>query len=111
MSLDLDVGSKQNVVRPEQATSVLERPSLLISLAIFRFLATECRHNIALLSLSLMASLEATLSAFPSDMEAAARAATVVNHCVMFLIEQLTDLDTSSQPGRHTPTGTSLGDR
>ncbi|KAJ7590858.1 hypothetical protein C8J56DRAFT_934069 [Mycena floridula] len=63
--------------RKARAGNIRTRASLLISLAIFRSLATECRHNIALLSPSLMASLEATLSALPSDMEAVARAATV----------------------------------
>ena len=52
--------------------------SLLISLAIFRALATECRRDIALLSPSLIASVDATLSAVPSDLEVVARAASVV---------------------------------
>ncbi|KAF8917910.1 hypothetical protein CPB85DRAFT_1474452 [Mucidula mucida] len=53
------------------------RASLLISLAIFRSLATECRRDIALLSPSLVASVDASLAAVPSDLEVVARAASV----------------------------------
>ena len=52
----------------------------MISLAVIRSLATECRHNIALLSPSLIASLEATLSSLPSDLEVIARTAGVVSY-------------------------------
>ena len=52
--------------------------SLLISLAIFRALATECRRDIALLSPSLIASVDCTLVSVPSDLEVTARAASVV---------------------------------
>ncbi|KAF8897677.1 hypothetical protein BD779DRAFT_1492068 [Infundibulicybe gibba] len=54
------------------------RASLLITLSIFRALATECRREIALLSPSLMASVEVTISTLPADLEVVARAATVV---------------------------------
>lgn len=62
-----------------RAGNIRTRASLLISLAIFRSLTTECRHNITLLSPSLMAALDATLSALPSDLEVIARAASVFN--------------------------------
>ena len=52
--------------------------SLLISLSIFRSLATECRRDIALLSPSLVGSVNATLTAVPSDLEVLARVASVV---------------------------------
>ena len=52
--------------------------SLLISLSIFRSLATECRRDIALLSPSLVGSVNATLAAVPSDLEVLARVASVV---------------------------------
>lgn len=69
---------------------IYERRSLLISLAIFQSLATECRRDIALLSPSLMASIDVTLSALPTDLEIVARAASVVcslQHAVLqFLI-------------------------
>lgn len=52
--------------------------SLLITLAIFRALATECRRDVALISPSLIASVEATMAAVPKDLEVVARAASVV---------------------------------
>ena len=52
--------------------------SLLISLSIFRSLATECRRDIALLSPSLVGSVNVTLTAVPSDLEVLARVASVV---------------------------------
>lgn len=52
--------------------------SLLISLAIFKALATECRRDISLLSSSLLSSVNATLTALRTDLEVAARAASVV---------------------------------
>ncbi len=68
--------------------------SLLISLAIFRALAMECRRDINLLSLSLIASVDCTLASVPSDLEITARAASVVccplvHHFVLFLIFSL----------------------
>jgi hypothetical protein len=53
--------------------------SLLISLAIFRSLVTECRRDIALLSSSLIGSIDCTLASVPSDLEVVARAASVVS--------------------------------
>ncbi|KAJ7639002.1 hypothetical protein FB45DRAFT_787574 [Roridomyces roridus] len=53
------------------------RASLLITLAIFRSLATECRRDIALISPSLVASIGAIVTAVPSDLEVVARAANV----------------------------------
>lgn len=55
------------------------RRSLLISLSILRALATECRRDIALLSPSLISSVECTLGSVPSDLEVVARAASVVS--------------------------------
>jgi protein EFR3 len=60
------------------ALLIYSHRSLLISLAIFRSLATECRRDIALLSPSLIASVDATLSAVPTDLEIVTRAASVV---------------------------------
>jgi hypothetical protein len=51
----------------------------LVSLSILKSLATECRHNIALISPALLASLNATLSQVPSDTEVLVRTATVVS--------------------------------
>ncbi|KAI0832301.1 hypothetical protein BC628DRAFT_1308939 [Trametes gibbosa] len=53
------------------------RASLLITLAIIKALATECRRDVALLSPSLLSSVNVTLSSLSTDLEIAARAATV----------------------------------
>ncbi|THH27291.1 hypothetical protein EUX98_g6908 [Antrodiella citrinella] len=53
------------------------RATLLITLAILKALATECRRDISLLSSSLLGSISITLSSLPKDLEVVARAATV----------------------------------
>ena len=53
--------------------------SLLITLAIIKALATECRRDLALLTASLLASVNITLSALSNDLEVAARAGSVVS--------------------------------
>ncbi|OCH92881.1 hypothetical protein OBBRIDRAFT_772486 [Obba rivulosa] len=63
--------------RKAQAGNIRARASLLITLYIFKTLATECRRDIALLSASLIASVNVTLSALAGDLEVAARAASV----------------------------------
>jgi len=89
--------SKTSATRREQETFDQERvcltvvglnfglsspsSSLLISLAIFRSLVTECRRDIALLSSSLIGSIDCTLASVPSDLEVVARAASVVSLC------------------------------
>lgn len=67
----------QPLLEGSHALNLFSR-SLLISLSIFRSLATECRRDIALLSPSLVGSVNATLTAVPSDLEVLARAASVV---------------------------------
>lgn len=59
--------------------------SLLITLAIIKALAAECRRDMALLSPSLLASVNATLAALSADLEIAARAATVVRYMLLQL--------------------------
>jgi len=54
--------------------------SLLLSLAVLKALATECRRDIALITPALMSCVEAALTNLPSDLEVAARAASVVRH-------------------------------
>jgi protein EFR3 len=54
--------------------------SLLISLTIFRALATECRRDIHLLSVALVTAVDDTLSSLSSDLEVSARAASLVRH-------------------------------
>ncbi|KIK67981.1 hypothetical protein GYMLUDRAFT_36788 [Collybiopsis luxurians FD-317 M1] len=65
--------------RKARTGNIKTRASLLITLAIFRSLATECRRDIALLSPSLIASVENTLSNALDDLEVVARAASVFN--------------------------------
>ncbi|KNZ74798.1 Protein EFR3 [Termitomyces sp. J132] len=63
--------------RKARAGNIRTRASLLISLSILRALATECRRDIALLSPSLVACVDVTMEAVPTDLEVAARAASV----------------------------------
>ncbi|KAF9464410.1 hypothetical protein BDZ94DRAFT_1161875 [Collybia nuda] len=63
--------------RKAKAGNIRTRASLLITLSIFRSLATECRRDIALLSPSLVASVDVTIEAVPHDLEVVARAASV----------------------------------
>ncbi|GAV98967.1 cellular morphogenesis-related protein [Lentinula edodes] len=63
--------------RKARSGNIKIRASLLITLAILRSLATECRRDIALLSPSLIASVESTLSNEFNDLEVVARAASV----------------------------------
>ncbi|KAI0650320.1 hypothetical protein C8Q79DRAFT_902424 [Trametes meyenii] len=63
--------------RKAAAGNTRARASLLITLAIFKALATECRRDMALLSPSLLSSTNVTLSSLSADLEVAARAATV----------------------------------
>lgn len=53
--------------------------SLLITLAMFKALATECRRDVSLLSSSLLSAVNCTLSSLSSDLEVVARAASVVS--------------------------------
>ncbi|KAJ3551342.1 hypothetical protein NM688_g4760 [Phlebia brevispora] len=63
--------------RKAKAGNIRARASLLITLAIIKALATECRRDIALLSSALLASVNATLSSLSTDLEVAARAGSV----------------------------------
>ncbi|CDO71328.1 hypothetical protein BN946_scf184908.g86 [Trametes cinnabarina] len=63
--------------RKAAAGNTRARASLLITLAIFKALAAECRRDMSLLSPSLLSSINITLSSLSADLEIAARAATV----------------------------------
>ncbi|KAK7060498.1 plasma membrane localization protein [Paramarasmius palmivorus] len=67
----------RNECRKSRSGNMRMRSSLLISLAIFRSLATECKRDIHLLSPSLISSVEATLESSSKDLEICARAASV----------------------------------
>ncbi|KAF9821208.1 hypothetical protein IEO21_00816 [Rhodonia placenta] len=63
--------------RRAQAGNTRSRASLLITLYIFKSLAAECRRDISLLTSSLLSAITTTLTGLSSDLEVAARAATV----------------------------------
>ncbi|KAH7914390.1 hypothetical protein BJ138DRAFT_1000116 [Hygrophoropsis aurantiaca] len=67
----------RNECHKAQYANTRARASLLITLAIVRALAVECRRDIALLSSSLVACLRITLEALSSDLEVCARAASL----------------------------------
>jgi hypothetical protein len=64
--------------RKASSGHIRSRSSLLITLNIFRSLATECRRDLSLLSSSLISSLQITLASLPADLEVGAKAASVV---------------------------------
>ncbi|KAF8351325.1 hypothetical protein F5887DRAFT_203056 [Amanita rubescens] len=68
-------------IRPEarkaRTGNLRARATLLVSLAVLRALAIECRRDIRLLSVPLMSCIDATLSMIPEDLEVVARAASV----------------------------------
>jgi hypothetical protein len=81
------------------------RSSLLVTLAIYKALATECRRDISLLSPTLLSSLDITLAALPSDLEICVRAASVVSRATN--CRAATSILNSSPSGPRTPTDTS----
>ncbi|KAF7292357.1 Cellular morphogenesis-related protein [Mycena chlorophos] len=81
--------------RKAQAGNIRTRASLLISLAILRALATECRRDIALFSPSLIAAVAATMAAVPKDLEVMARAASVFTAWTTYTDGHLIGADSS----------------
>lgn len=81
--------------RKAKAGNIRTRASLLISLLIFRALATECRRDIALLSPSLIAAVDVTLAAVPQDLEVVARAASVFTAWTTYTDGHLIGADSS----------------
>lgn len=75
--------------------NIRSRASLLISLSIFRSLASECRRDIALLSPSLIGSVEFTLASVPNDLEVVARGASVFTAWTTFTDGHLIGADSS----------------
>ncbi|KAF9534181.1 hypothetical protein CPB83DRAFT_866446 [Crepidotus variabilis] len=76
-----------------KAGNTKSRASLLISLSIFRSLATECRRDIALLSPPLIGAVDCTLASLPSDLEVVTRAATVFTAWTTYTNGQLVGTD------------------
>ncbi|KAF8623443.1 hypothetical protein AX15_006385 [Amanita polypyramis BW_CC] len=68
-------------IRPEskkaRTGNLRARATLLVTLAILRALAIECRTDIRLFSVPLMSCVDVTLSDMPGDLEVVARAASV----------------------------------
>ncbi|KAJ7178993.1 hypothetical protein C8R46DRAFT_986524 [Mycena filopes] len=81
--------------RKAQSGNLRTRASLLITLAIFRALATECRRDIGLISPSLVASVAATMTAVPKDLEVVARTASVFTAWTTYTDGHLVGADSS----------------
>ncbi|KAL6309605.1 hypothetical protein BKA93DRAFT_274079 [Sparassis latifolia] len=79
--------------RKAQAGNTRARATLLITLYIFKALATECRRDISLLTSSLMSAVKITLCALSSDLEVAARAANVFTAWTTFTDGHLIGVD------------------
>ncbi|KZW04123.1 hypothetical protein EXIGLDRAFT_828046 [Exidia glandulosa HHB12029] len=78
---------------------VKSKASLLVTLGIYKALATECKNDVGLLTPSLLAAVDATLSGLPSDLEVAAKTATVFTAWATF-----TDGNLVGPDGNLTPT-------
>ena len=68
---------------------------VLMDLAVYRALATECRRDIALLSPSLMSSIGEVMRCLSQDLEVAARAASVVRRSPQYTARHALTLDSS----------------
>ncbi|KAH9006927.1 hypothetical protein EDB86DRAFT_3060946 [Lactarius hatsudake] len=79
--------------RKAHSNNPRSRASLLISLSIFKALATECRRDISLLTPSLLASIGTVLSTFPSDIEVSAKAANLFKAWTTFTDGRLVGVD------------------
>lgn len=75
--------------------NVRARSSLLITLNIFRALATECKRDLSLLSPTLISSLQLTLSSLPADLEVTAKAAGVFTAWTTYTNGQLIGADSN----------------
>ncbi|KAI0092076.1 hypothetical protein BDY19DRAFT_928213 [Irpex rosettiformis] len=79
--------------RKAKGGNIRARASLLITLAIIKALAIECRRDLALLTGSLLASVSVTLSALSSDLEVAARAGSVFTAWTTYTDGHLIEVD------------------
>lgn len=79
--------------------------TLLITLAILKALATECRRDISLLSSALLGSISLTLSSLPTDLEVIARAANVVSFLLISYLISAHDEKCSSPHGQRIRMG------
>ncbi|GJE84131.1 hypothetical protein PsYK624_002070 [Phanerochaete sordida] len=81
--------------RKAKAGNIRARSSLLITLAIIKALATECRRDLPLLTASLLASVNVTLTTLSSDLEIAARAGSVFTAWTTYTDGHLIGVDQS----------------
>ncbi|KAI0347191.1 hypothetical protein BDW22DRAFT_1351558 [Trametopsis cervina] len=79
--------------RKAKSGNIRSRASLLITLSIIKALAIECRRDLALLTGSLLASVNATLSALSSDLEVSARAGSVFTAWTTYTDGHLIEVD------------------
>ena len=59
--------------------TILYGSALLVSLSILKALAIECRRDVPLLTPSLLAAVDITLTSLPSDLEVSAKVASLVS--------------------------------
>lgn len=81
--------------RKAKAGNIRARSSLLITLAIIKALATECRRDLPLLTASLLASVNITLATLSNDLEVAARAGSVFTAWTTYTDGHLIGVDQS----------------
>lgn len=81
--------------RKAKAGNIRARSSLLITLAIIKALATECRRDLPLLTASLLASVNITLMSLSSDLEVTARAGSVFTAWTTYTDGHLIGVDQS----------------
>ncbi|KAI0701799.1 hypothetical protein BC835DRAFT_1411283 [Cytidiella melzeri] len=79
--------------RKAKGGNIRARALLLITLAIIKALAIECRRDLALLTGSLLTSVSETLSALSSDLEVAARAGSVFTAWTTYTDGHLIEVD------------------
>lgn len=75
------------------------KATLLVTLGIYKALATECKNDVGLIMPFLLAAVDATLSALPNDLEVAAKTASVFTAWATF-----TDGNLVGPDGNLTPT-------
>ncbi|KAK2466322.1 hypothetical protein APHAL10511_001964 [Amanita phalloides] len=79
--------------RKARGGNLRARATLLVSLAVLRALAIECRRDLDLFSAPLMSCVDATLSTVPGDLEVVARAASVFTAWITYSNGHLIDVD------------------
>ena len=82
---ELEAKALREILKVQSRSGKLRfRNSLLVTLALLRVLATECRQEITVLTPHLLKVVSKALDSFQSDLELLARAAGVVRLAVQF---------------------------